>query len=159
MSARTGNDLGCRPLVRVPFVPMRLIVARCEVDYSGRLSAQASRGPAPDHGQERLAGAMVDADTGWLQAAELDDAAVRPSRSPRTNIRVFASSRGEDKLEIRIVEVLSDVTHDMGEAAALEKDGVEKDLQELLADQVPPGAARASGSSAVSGRPTSARST
>jgi RecB family endonuclease NucS len=44
--------------------------------------------------------------------------------------------KGEDKLVIRVVEVLSDVTHDMGEAAALEKDGVEKDLQELLADQV-----------------------
>jgi RecB family endonuclease NucS len=29
--------------------------------------------------------------------------------------------------------VLSDVTHDMGEAAALEKDGVERDLQLLLA--------------------------
>jgi RecB family endonuclease NucS len=39
----------------------------------------------------------------------------------------------EDRLDIRIVEVLSDVTHDMGEAAALEKDGVERDLQELLA--------------------------
>ena len=40
----------------------------------------------------------------------------------------------EDRLEIDIAEVLSDVTHDMGEAAALEKEGVEKDLQELLAD-------------------------
>jgi endonuclease len=41
---------------------------------------------------------------------------------------------GEDRLEIRIAEVLSDVTHDMGEAAALEKEGVERELQELLAD-------------------------
>jgi RecB family endonuclease NucS len=40
----------------------------------------------------------------------------------------------EDRLDIRIAEVLSDVTHDMGEAAALEKDGVEADIQELLAD-------------------------
>jgi RecB family endonuclease NucS len=39
----------------------------------------------------------------------------------------------EDRLDIRILEVLSDVTHDMGEAAALEKDGVERDLQEALA--------------------------
>ena len=31
--------------------------------------------------------------------------------------------------------MLSDVEHDMGEAAALEKDGVERDLQELLADR------------------------
>jgi len=43
------------------------------------------------------------------------------------------AGRTEDRLEIRLVEVLSDVTHDMGEAAALEKDGVERDLQLLLA--------------------------
>ena len=40
----------------------------------------------------------------------------------------------EDRLEIRIDEVISDTTHDMGEAAALEKDGVETDLQAALAD-------------------------
>ena len=39
----------------------------------------------------------------------------------------------EDRLEIRVAEVISDVTHDMGEAAALEKEGVERELQELLA--------------------------
>jgi RecB family endonuclease NucS len=43
------------------------------------------------------------------------------------------AGRDEDRLEIRIAEVLSDVSHDMGEAAALEKDGVERELQELLA--------------------------
>jgi RecB family endonuclease NucS len=41
----------------------------------------------------------------------------------------------EDKLEIRLYEVLSDVRHDMGEAAALKKDGVEAHLQELLAER------------------------
>src|SRR6201999_4416159 len=41
----------------------------------------------------------------------------------------------EDRLEIAIDEVISDVTHDMGEAAALEKDGGEAHLQELLAGQ------------------------
>ena len=39
----------------------------------------------------------------------------------------------EDVLEIRLAEVLSDVVHDMGESAALQKDGVERDLQEELA--------------------------
>src|SRR6478752_2101054 len=43
------------------------------------------------------------------------------------------AGRSEDRLEIKLVEVLSDVRHDMGEAAALEKDGVERDLQLLLA--------------------------
>jgi endonuclease len=41
---------------------------------------------------------------------------------------------GEDRLEIRIAEVLSDVSHDMGEAARLEKEGMERELQELLAE-------------------------
>lgn len=45
------------------------------------------------------------------------------------------AGKTEDRIEIRISEVLSDVTHDMGEAAALERDGVEKHLQELLAEQ------------------------
>ena len=47
---------------------------------------------------------------------------------------VVRKKGGEDRLEIRIAEVLSDVAHDMGEAAALEKEGVERELQELLAD-------------------------
>ncbi len=43
------------------------------------------------------------------------------------------AGKSEDKLEILLHEVLSDVNHDMGEAAALEKDGVERHLQEELA--------------------------
>ena len=39
----------------------------------------------------------------------------------------------EDVLEIRLADVLSDVEHDMGESAALQKDGVERDLQVELA--------------------------
>jgi hypothetical protein len=45
------------------------------------------------------------------------------------------AGKTEDRLEIRLIEVLSDVTHDMGEPAALEKDGVERELQEELAAQ------------------------
>ena len=45
------------------------------------------------------------------------------------------AGKTEDRLEIRLVEVLSDVSHEMGEAAGLEKDGVERDLQEELAAQ------------------------
>jgi RecB family endonuclease NucS len=39
----------------------------------------------------------------------------------------------EDRLEIQLHEVLSDIEHEMGEAAGLERDGVERDLQEALA--------------------------
>src|ERR687896_2645338 len=50
--------------------------------------------------------------------------------------RIVVRKRGaDDRLDIRVVEVLSDVTHDMGEAAALEKDGVEAHLQELLGER------------------------
>ena len=56
----------------------------------------------------------------------------------------------EDRLEIRIAEVVSDTSHDMGEAAALGKEGVERELQELLAD-TPGCVARACGSFAASG--------
>ena len=43
------------------------------------------------------------------------------------------AGKTEDRLEIRLVEVLSDVTHDMWvRAAALEKERVERELQEQL---------------------------
>jgi endonuclease len=46
---------------------------------------------------------------------------------------VVRKLKTEDVLEIELVEVLSDVVHDMGESAALQKDGVERHLQEELA--------------------------
>ena len=45
------------------------------------------------------------------------------------------AGKTEDRLEIELAEVLSDVEHEMGEPAALEKDGVERDLQLELAAQ------------------------
>jgi RecB family endonuclease NucS len=48
---------------------------------------------------------------------------------------VVRKLKGEDRLEIRLAEILSDVTHDMGESAALQKDGVERHLQEELASR------------------------
>ena len=43
------------------------------------------------------------------------------------------AGKSEDRLEITIAEVLSDVSHPMDEVSGLSKDGVEKDLQEALA--------------------------
>jgi len=54
-------------------------------------------------------------------------------RAPAGRGRGSGAGATEDRLDIRIEEVLSDVEHDMGEAAELEKDGVERDLQEALA--------------------------
>ena len=113
---------------------MRLIVARCEVEYSGRL---ATRLP------EAVRLLMVKEDGTFMVWSDGGGQKVKPLNwmTPPTVIEATddlvvvrkRAGRSEDRLEIRLVEVLSDVTHDMGEAAALEKDGVERDLQLLLA--------------------------
>jgi len=116
---------------------VRLIVARCEVTYTGRLTAFL-----PDSTRLLMVKAdgsvLVHADAGgykplnWMTPPTVfedgGDVLVVRKRAGRT----------EDRLEIRLLEVLSDVEHEMGEAAGLEKDGVERDLQEALAAQ--PGA-------------------
>jgi endonuclease len=113
---------------------VRLIVARCEVRYTGRLDALLP---------EALRLIMVKSDGSVMVHA--DHGGFKPSNwmTPPTVIEeadghiVVRKHAGdtEDRLDIRVAEVLSDVTHDMGEAAALEKDGVEAHLQELLAEQ------------------------
>jgi endonuclease len=112
---------------------MRLIVARCEVVYSGRLSARLP---------EALRLIMVKSDGAVLVHADAGGYKPLNWMTPPTIVEespgamVVRKARGEDRLDIRLLEVLSDVTHDMGapdEAAALEKDGVEAHLQELLA--------------------------
>ena len=111
---------------------MRLIVARCEVRYSGRLNAVLPLAL-------RLlmlksdGSVLVHADTGFYKPSIWMTAPTVIEEEPgRIVVRKRAGST-EDRLEIAIAEVLSDVSHDMGEAAALEKDGVERDLQEALA--------------------------
>jgi endonuclease len=110
---------------------VRLIVARCEVVYTGRLTAVLPEAlrlvMVKDDGS-----VMVHADSGgykpsnWMTAPTIIE-----EESGSMNVRKPGT---EDRLEIRIAEVVSDVAHDMGEAAALEKEGVERELQELLAD-------------------------
>lgn len=110
---------------------MRLIVARCEVRYSGRLTAVLPEAlrliMVKSDGS-----VMVHADTGGFKPQNwMTPPCVVEETGTGLEVRKL---KGEDKLEIRIAEVLSDVEHDMGEAAALEKDGVEAHLQEALAD-------------------------
>ena len=111
---------------------MRLLVARCEVTYSGRLNAFL-----PEATRLLLLKAdgsvLVHADSGgykplnWMTPPtvieEERDLIVVRKRAGKT----------EDRLEIRLVEVLSEATHELDDDAALAKDGVERDLQEALA--------------------------
>ncbi|MBN8867585.1 MAG: endonuclease NucS [Solirubrobacterales bacterium] len=113
---------------------MRLIVARCEARYTGRLDTFLP---------EALRLVMIKSDGSVMIHADTGGYKPQNWMTPPTTIVeeegliVVTKHAGatEDRVEIKIAEVLSDVTHDMGEAAALERDGVEAHLQELLAEQ------------------------
>ncbi|HEY4348696.1 MAG TPA: endonuclease NucS [Gaiellaceae bacterium] len=111
---------------------MRLIVARCEVTYTGRLTAFL---PA----STRLlmikadGSVLIHADAGGFKPLNWMTPPVVLEDGGDTLVVRKRAGRTEDRLEIRLLEVLSDVDHEMGEAAALEKDGVERDLQLALA--------------------------
>ena len=111
---------------------MRLIVARCSVEYSGRLTARLP---------EALRLVMLKADGSVLVHADAGGYKPLNWMTPPTVVEesegriVVRKLKGEDRLDIELVEVLSDVDHVMDfDAANLEKDGVEADLQVLLAD-------------------------
>jgi len=111
---------------------VRLIVARCEVTYSGRVSAVL-----PEAVRLLILKAdgsvLVHDDAGgykplnWMTAPTFV--------ADEGNRLVVTKPKSDDVLEIRLLDVLSDVEHDMGESAALQKDGVERDLQAELAAQ------------------------
>jgi RecB family endonuclease NucS len=114
---------------------VRLLVARCEVRYTGRLTAILPESTRLVIVKED-GSVLVHADAGgykplnWMTPPTVLEEEGEPLE--RIVVRKRAG-RTEDRLEIRVFEVLSDVTHAMGEAAGLEKDGVERDLQEQLA--------------------------
>ena len=111
---------------------MRLIVARCSVEYSGRLSA---------HLPEALRLIILKADGSVLVHADAGGYKPLNWMTPPTAIDeegdriVVRKLKGEDMLEIHLAEVVSDVDHLMDfDADRLSKDGVEADLQVALAD-------------------------
>jgi RecB family endonuclease NucS len=109
---------------------MRLLVARCEVRYSGRLNAVL-----PEAVRLLVLKAdgsvLVHDDAGGYKP--LNWMTAPTTVEDRGDVLVVRKPKTEDELEIRLLEILSDVSHDMGESAALQKDGVERDLQEVLA--------------------------
>jgi endonuclease len=111
---------------------MRLIVARCSVEYSGRLSARLP---------EALRLVMLKADGSVLVHADAGGYKPLNWMTPPTVVEeeaeriVVRKMKGDDRLDIVLHEVVSDVSHPMDfDADQLEKDGVEADLQVLLAD-------------------------
>jgi RecB family endonuclease NucS len=108
---------------------VRLVVARCAVDYDGRLSA---------HLAEAVRLIMVKAD--GCVAVHADGGAYKPLNWMNApNIltedegRWVVRNPAGETLTITFAEVLLDVAHDLGQDPGLVKDGVEAHLQELLA--------------------------
>ena len=118
---------------------MRLIVARCEVSYAGRLSTVLP---------EAVRLLMVKSDGTFMVWADGGGSNVKPlnwmvaptvieehtDEDGRLE-RLLVRKRGQDELlEVSVAEVLSDVEHELDTLASLEKEGIERELQELLAD-------------------------
>ncbi len=113
---------------------VRLVIARCTVDYVGRLTA---------HLPEAVRLLLIKAD--GSVSIHADDRAYKPLNwmsppcslvSDEDGVWRVTNAAGE-QLVISIAEVLHDVQHELGVDPGLRKDGVEAHLQELLADCVP----------------------
>jgi RecB family endonuclease NucS len=117
---------------------VRLVIARCSVDYEGRLTAHLP-----------LATRLILVKADGSVSIHADDRAYKPLNwmSPpcRTEFDVDEGGVGTwtvvhgksgDRLVVSIAEVLHDSAHELGIDPGLQKDGVEAHLQRLLAEQV-----------------------
>jgi RecB family endonuclease NucS len=112
---------------------VRLVIARCSVDYAGRLAAHL---PAAD----RLI--MVKAD--GCVAIHADGGAYKPlnwMNAPNKLVEItdgdpvqwIVTNPKNETLTITLHHVHADSAHELGDDPGLQKDGVEAHLQELLA--------------------------
>ena len=114
---------------------MRLVVARCQVDYTGRLAA---------HLPLALRLIMVKSDGSVLVHADggsykplnwmSPPCALRETEEDGAIVWTVTAAKSDDTLRILLDEVLHDSDHELGLDPGLQKDGVEKHLQELLAE-------------------------
>ena len=111
---------------------MRLVIARCSVDYDGRLTA---------HLPAALRLLIVKADGSVL--VHSDGGSYKPLNwmSPPCRLteqpgQWTVTNKAGETLTITIEEIVSDTSVDLGIDPGLEKDGVEAHLQELLAVQL-----------------------
>ncbi|MEO7079805.1 MAG: endonuclease NucS [Rhodococcus sp. (in: high G+C Gram-positive bacteria)] len=115
---------------------MRLVIARCQVDYVGRLTAHLP--PA-----RRLLLVKSDGSV----SVHADDRAYKPlnwmsppcwmaETTEDETIKWVVTNKAGEELRITIDEVELDSSHELGIDPGLVKDGVESHLQELLAEHV-----------------------
>lgn len=126
---------------------MRLVIARCQVDYAGRLTAHLpparrlilvkADGSVSVHADDRAYKPL-----NWMsppcaitvRAPQADEAAVAPELDPQVEEVWEVRGKEGDTLQISIFEVLHDSSHELGVDPGLQKDGVEAHLQQLLAE-------------------------
>ncbi|HZN74960.1 MAG TPA: endonuclease NucS [Micromonosporaceae bacterium] len=108
---------------------MRLVIARCTVDYIGRLTAHLP-----------LAVRLVMVKADGSVSIHADDRAYKPLNwmSPPCRIEEAPGvwrvvNKSGEELRITLEEIFADSSHDLGVDPGLVKDGVEAHLQELLA--------------------------
>ena len=115
---------------------VRIVVARCQVDYAGRLSAHLP-----------LATRVLMLKSDGSVLIHSDGGSYKPLNwmSPPCTVRegtaedgraewLVTAAKSDDTLRILIDEVHHDTSHELGVDPGLQKDGVEKHLQELLAE-------------------------
>ena len=127
-------------------VPVRLVIARCQVDYTGRLTAHLpmaprlilikSDGSVSIHGDDRAYKPL-----NWMSPpctlVELEPP--RPGQHPVPSGEPLSAlwevrGRDGDTLQIWLGEVYDDSSYELGSDPGLQKDGVEAHLQALLAE-------------------------
>ena len=114
---------------------MRLVIAKCQVDYAGRLTAHLP-----------MATRLILVKNDGSVLIHSDGGSYKPLNWMSPPCKVVEGVNGDgavewtvtgkddDTLRILLEEVLSDQVHDLGVDPGLQKDGVEKHLQELLAE-------------------------
>ena len=125
---------------------MRLVIARCQVDYVGRLTAHLP-----------MATRLILVKADGSVSVHADDRAYKPLNwmSPPCTLKIAdpdpeaadalgvtevwqVRAKDGDTLHISLAEVFHDSAHELGVDPGLQKDGVEAHLQALLAEH--PGA-------------------
>jgi endonuclease len=111
---------------------VRLVIARCSVDYAGRLAAHL---PAATRLIMIKADGSVSihSDTGSYKPLNWMSPPCRLTEEPG---RWVVTGKSGETLTIEIAEIISDSSVDLGTDPGLVKDGVESHLQELLAARV-----------------------
>lgn len=126
---------------------MRLVIAQCQVDYTGRLTAHLpwarrliivkADGSVSVHADDRAYKPL-----NWMSSPctlterepAADEAAAVSALDPQITTVWEVDSAGGDHLQILLGDISLDVTEELGVDPGLQKDGVEAHLQELLAE-------------------------